>query len=127
MINVLRGSHLYWVFIKYCVFSRSFKNIPDPGLFLFSLGFSVCTHTRQVENQRCSRTGRVQKNHKILRENTIFNENPIHRFLKFSVNLRRYLKRTEVAFSLYPLLQLEDFAEFCTLYVGYKRQYKLEN
>ena len=35
---------------------------------LFSLGISVCTHTRQVENQRCSRTGRVQKNHKILRK-----------------------------------------------------------
>ena len=28
---------------------------------LFSLGVSVCTHIRQVENQRCSRTGRVQK------------------------------------------------------------------
>ena len=24
----------------------------------------MCTHTRQVEHQRCSRTGRVQKNHK---------------------------------------------------------------
>ena len=29
---------------------------------LFFLGVSMCTHTRQVENQRCSRTGRVQKN-----------------------------------------------------------------
>ena len=28
----------------------------------------VCTHTRQVEHQRRSRTGRVQKNHKILRK-----------------------------------------------------------
>ena len=28
---------------------------------------SVCVHTRQVENQRCSRTCRVKKNHKILR------------------------------------------------------------
>ena len=37
------------------------KNIPDSGLHLFSLGVSVCTHTRQVEHQRCSRTGRVQK------------------------------------------------------------------
>ena len=26
---------------------------------LFSFGVSVCTHTRQVKNQRCSRTGRV--------------------------------------------------------------------
>ena len=37
---------------------------------LFSLGVSVCTHTRQVENQRCNRTGRVQKNSKILWEKT---------------------------------------------------------
>ena len=53
------------VFIKYCVFFRIFKNIPDSGLSLFSLGVSVCTHTRQVEQQRCSRTGRAQKNHQI--------------------------------------------------------------
>ena len=33
---------------------------------LFSLGASVCTHTRQVEHQRCGRTGRVQKNHKLM-------------------------------------------------------------
>ena len=37
----------------------------------------MCTHARQVENQRCSRTGRVKKNHKILRKNTIFNEHPV--------------------------------------------------
>ena len=58
----------YMVFIKYCVFFRFVKNIPDSGLSLFSLGVRVCTHTRQVENQRCSRTDRVKKNHKILRE-----------------------------------------------------------
>ena len=52
---------MYRVFIKYCVFSEDFKNIPDSGLSLFSLGVSMCTHTRQVEHQRCSRTGRVQK------------------------------------------------------------------
>ena len=46
------------VFIKYCVFSKILKYIPDSGLFLFSL--SVCAHTRQVEHTRCSRTGRVQ-------------------------------------------------------------------
>ena len=46
------------------VFFRRFFNIPDSGFSLFSLGVSVCTHTRQVENQRCSRTGRVQKNQK---------------------------------------------------------------
>ena len=44
----------YRVFIKYCVFSKIFRT-------LFSLGVSVCTHTRQVENQRCSRTGGVKK------------------------------------------------------------------
>ena len=44
---------------------------------MFSIGVSVCTHTRQVEHQRCSRTGRVQKNHKTLRKNTIFNEHPV--------------------------------------------------
>ena len=55
---------------------RRFKNIPDSGLSLFSLSVSVCTHTMQVELKRCSRTGRVQKNHKILRKNTIFNEHP---------------------------------------------------
>ena len=50
------------------VFFRRFKNIPDSCLSLFSLGVSVCTHTRQVEHQRWSRTGRVQKNHNILRK-----------------------------------------------------------
>ena len=61
----------YRVFNKYCVFFRFLKNIPDYGLSLFSLGVSVCTHTRQVEHQqRCSRTGRVQENHKILRKKT---------------------------------------------------------
>ena len=35
---------------------------------LLSLVVSVCTHARQVEHQRCSRTGRVQKIHKILRK-----------------------------------------------------------
>ena len=55
-----------------CFFQR-FQNIPDSRLSLFSLGVSVCTHTRQVEHQRCSSTGRVQKNHNILRKNTILN------------------------------------------------------
>ena len=39
---------------------------PDIFILIFfsvSLGGSVCTHTRQVEHKRCSRTGRVQKNH----------------------------------------------------------------
>ena len=47
--------------------------------FLCFLSVSVCVHTytRQVEHQRCSRTGRVQKKHKILRKNTIFNEHTV--------------------------------------------------
>ena len=37
----------------------------------------MCTQW-QVEHQRCSsRACRVQKNHKILRKNTIFNEHPV--------------------------------------------------
>ena len=55
---------IYRVFIKYCVFSeffRIFRTLP-------SLGVSLCTQSRQVENQRCCRTGRVKKNHKILRK-----------------------------------------------------------
>ena len=68
---------MYRVFIKYCVFFRRFENIPDSGLSLFSFGVSVGTHTRKVEHQRSSRTGRVRKNHNILRKkNTIFNEHP---------------------------------------------------
>ena len=37
----------------------------------------VCSHTRQVEHQRCSRTGRVKKNYNILRKNTIFGKHPV--------------------------------------------------
>ena len=31
----------------------------------------------RIEHQRCSRTDRVQKNHRILGKNTIFNEHPV--------------------------------------------------
>ena len=44
------------------VYFWNILNIPDSGLSLLSLGVGVCTHTRQVENQRCSGTDRVQKN-----------------------------------------------------------------
>ena len=67
MLNTLYYT-LYRVFIKYCVFFVRLENIPDSGLSLFSLCVSVCTPTRQVKHQRCSRTGRVQKNHKVLRK-----------------------------------------------------------
>ena len=58
-------------------FSEDFKIF----LTLFPLGVSVCTHTRQVENLRCSRTDRVQKNQKNLRKNTIFNEHPVYEII----------------------------------------------
>ena len=59
-------------------FLRKFLNIPDSGLSLLSLLVSVCTHNRQVENLRCSRTGRVQKNHKILRKKTQYLMNTLY-------------------------------------------------
>ena len=68
---------IYRVFIKYCVFSEDFKIF----LTLFPLGVSVCTRTRQVENLRCSRTDNIQKNQKILRKNTIFNEHPVYEII----------------------------------------------
>ena len=64
------------MFIEYCVISKILKYIPDSGLSRFPLGFSVCTQW-QVKHQRCSsRTCRVQKNHNILRKNTLFIEHP---------------------------------------------------
>ena len=71
MSSVLK---LYRVFIKYCVFfSEDFEII----LSLFSLCVNMCTPTRQVEHQRCSRTGRVQKKSQHFKKNTIFNEHPV--------------------------------------------------
>ena len=81
-----------------CFSFLRFSNIPDSGLSLLSLGVSVCTHTRQVEHQRCSRTGRVQKNVKILRKNTIFNEHLVlHREISNNCfcNILQQLKRLE--------------------------------
>ena len=45
----------------------------------------MSTHTRQVEHQRCSRTGRVQKISKNVRKNTIFNEHPVPSYLDLIV------------------------------------------
>ena len=67
------------MYIKYCVFSKILRYIPDSGLSLFPLGVSECTQW-QVKHQRCSRTGRVQKNQNILRKNTIFKEHPVRNF-----------------------------------------------
>ena len=41
----------YRVLIKYCVFSKILKYIPDSGLSRFPLGVSVCTQW-QVKPQR---------------------------------------------------------------------------
>ena len=62
---------LYLVFIEYCVISKILKYIPDSGLSRFPLGVSVCTQW-QVKHQRFRRTDRVQKNHNILKKNTIY-------------------------------------------------------
>ena len=70
--SFVEGCKMYRVFFEYCVFA----NIPDSGLSRFPLGGRVCTQW-QVKHQHCSRTGRVQKNHNILRENIIFNEHPV--------------------------------------------------
>ena len=56
------------MFITYCAFFEDFQYISDYVLSLFSLGVSMCTNTRQVVHQQCSRTGRVQKNYKILKK-----------------------------------------------------------
>ena len=66
---------MYIVFTKYCVFSKIFKSIPDSGLSRIPLVVSVCTQW-QGKSQR-TRNFRAQKNHNILRKNTIFNEHPV--------------------------------------------------
>ena len=58
-------------------FSEILKYIPDSGLSRFPLGVSVYTQCQVKHKQRYSRTCRVQKNHKILRKNTLFNEHPV--------------------------------------------------
>ena len=66
MLDICLGT--YRVFIKYCVFfedSKIFRTLS----FLCFPSVSVCTQTRQVELQICSRTDRVQKNSEILRKN----------------------------------------------------------
>ena len=52
----------YRVFIKYCVFSEDFKNIPDSGLSLFSLVVRVCRHNRQVETAELAKFRKIKKN-----------------------------------------------------------------
>ena len=81
----------YRVFIKYCVFSKILKYIPDSGLSRFFLGVYTGLHAWttkwQVEHQRCSRIGRVKKNHNILRKNAIFNEHTVCERLLLNSNI----------------------------------------
>ena len=63
----------YRVFIKYCVFLKILRYIPDSGLYRFPLGVNEST-----QYQSCSsRTCRVQKNHNIWRKDIRFNEHPV--------------------------------------------------
>ena len=64
--------------------------------FLCFSSVSACVHTRQVENQRGSRTGRVQKNHKILRKNTIFKEPPVFDNNSVTKNVRNRWRKKSV-------------------------------
>ena len=57
-------------------FSKDFR-IFRTLVFLCFPSVSVCVHTHRSNPSACSRTGRVQKNHNILRKNTIFNEHPV--------------------------------------------------
>ena len=94
------------MFIKYCVFSKVFRIFGTLASLCFPL-VSVCVYTHQC----CNRTGRVQKNHKILRkkpQTTILNEHPVYlgiflrplMFLESSIltsnlpkSLKMYLRR----------------------------------
>ena len=71
-INLYIFLFIYRVFIKYCVFFENLKIFPDSGLSWFFLGvytrLDAWSTKWQVEHQRCSRTGRVKKNHNILRK-----------------------------------------------------------
>ena len=93
---------LYRVFIRYCFF----KILKYSGLlpFLCFSSVSVCTHARQVEHQRCSRTGRVKKNHKILR-NTLFIEYPV------SICVYIHMYRVFIKYCLF----FQEFSKVCHL------------
>ena len=104
LLNLLR----YMVSIQYCVF---WKILKYSGLLPFSVspGVSVRKHTRQVEHQHCSRTGRVQKNHNILWKNKIFNEHPVCKLSSFRIDYRCHMHPALVSSSFsrtIPLLTL---------------------
>ena len=55
---------------KYIVFLfQRFLNIPDSCFFLFYLGVSVCTHTRQVEHQQNRQSSEKSQNFKEKKHN----------------------------------------------------------
>ena len=57
-------------------------------------GLHAWTTKWQVEDQCCSRTGKVKKNHNILRKNTIFNEHPVSPFNLMNTQLTPGLMMT---------------------------------
>ena len=67
---------MYRVFIKYCVFSKILKDIPDSGLYRFPLVVSVCTQW-QVKPQCLQQNLQSSGKSHILRKNTIFNAHPV--------------------------------------------------
>ena len=81
---------MYRVFIKYCVFSKILKDIPDSGLYRFPLVVSVCTQW-QVKPQCLQQNLQSSENHNILRKNTIFNEHPVSHKMDEKSNLYRLL------------------------------------
>ena len=59
----------YRMFNKYCVFLEDFKIFRTLAFLCFlSVSVRVQTQVGRTPAQRCSRTGRVQKNHKISRK-----------------------------------------------------------
>ena len=82
-----RTKFKYRVFIKYCVFSKILKYIPNSGLSQFPLSVSMCTQWQVKHQHYCSRTGRVQKNNNNLRKNAIFNEHLVIPCIYLSISI----------------------------------------
>ena len=51
----------YRVFIKYCVFSKILKNIPNSGLSRFSLGVRGCVHNDRSKTSTAAEHAELRK------------------------------------------------------------------
>ena len=69
-------------------FFRRFWNIPDSGLSLFSLGVSVCTHTRQVESQALQQNWQSSENSPNFKEKTQYLVNTLYVHIQFNITFR---------------------------------------